>query len=226
MRLDKLLVNLKYGSRKEIQTVIRKGYATVNGEIVKKVDYKVDILNDKIVFMDEEVYYKETVILMLNKPKGYVSANKDGLHKTVFELIEEPYTRFDLNIAGRLDIDTEGLMILTNNGEYLHSLISPKKDVYKKYYVETRSEFDADCLLTNFEILDGKNNPYKPLLPKVEKIDECSFYLYIKEGKFHQVKRMVAHFDNEVTYLKRVAIGDIVLDESLKLGEYKEIKRS
>lgn len=226
MRLDKLLVNLKYGSRKEIQKAIKKGYCEINGEIVKKADYKVDVTNDQIIFLDDEVYYKEQVILMLNKPKGYVSANKDGLHKTVFELIKEPYTRFDLNIAGRLDIDTEGLMILTNDGEYLHSLISPNKDVYKKYFVETKTEFDCKKLLKNYQILDGRNYPYTPSKPKVEQLSDNTFYLEIKEGKFHQVKRMVSHFNNEVTYLKRVSIGDIVLDNELGIGEYKEIKKS
>ncbi len=223
MRIDKLLVNLKYGSRKEMQTMIRKGYVTVNGNQIKKGDFKVNPEVDKIIYNDQEVYYKEKVVLMVHKPKDYVSANKDGLHKTVFELIQEPYNRFDLNIAGRLDIDTEGLIILTNDGDYLHSLISPKKDVYKKYFVETLNKFDSEKLLTPFEILDGKNQPYTPLTPIVEQLTPNSFYIQIKEGKYHQIKRMVEHFRNEVTYLKRLSIGDIVLDESLAIGEYKEI---
>jgi 16S rRNA pseudouridine516 synthase len=223
MRVDKLLVNLKYGSRKMIHTMIKRKRISVNDEIITKLDFKVDENKDQIKVDDEIVFYRDKVVLMVNKPKDYVSANKDGLHKTVFELIGEPYNRFDLNIAGRLDIDTEGLIILTNDGEYLHSLISPKKDVYKKYYVETLNSMDPTKLLQKYEILDGKNCLYTPLTAKVEKLDSNSFYLYIKEGKYHQVKRMVEHFRNEVTYLKRLAIGDIVLDESLKLGEYKEI---
>lgn len=223
MRLDKVLVNLKYGSRKELQAVIKKGYVTVNNVVIKKPDTKVSE-QDVITLFDEEVYYKEKVVLMLHKPSGYVSANKDGLHKTVFELIDEPYNRFDLNIAGRLDIDTEGLMLLTNDGKYLHNIITPNKDVYKKYYVETKEPFAASKLLKPFEINDGREQPYTPLTPKVEQITDKTFYLSIKEGKFHQVKRMVSHFNNEVTYLKRVAIGEIELDEGLALGEYKEIK--
>lgn len=223
MRLDKLLVNLKYGSRKTIHTMIKKKRISVNDEIIKKLDFKVDEHKDQIKVDDELVFYRDKVVLMVNKPKDYVSANKDGLHKTVFELIKEPYNRFDLNIAGRLDIDTEGLIILTNDGEYLHSLISPKKDVYKKYYVETLNNMDPKKLLQKYEILDGKNCLYTPLTAMVEKLEDNSFYLYIKEGKYHQVKRMVEHFRNEVTYLKRISIGDIVLDESLKLGEYKEL---
>lgn len=224
MRVDKLLVNLKYGSRKMIHTMMKDQRITVNNEIVTKKDSKVDENKDQVRIDDQLVYYKERVVLMMNKPSGYVSANKDGLHKTVFDLIEEPYNRFDLHIAGRLDIDTEGLLILTNDGEYLHSLISPKKDVYKKYYVETKHSMDPAKLLQEYEILDGKNILYTPLTAKIEKLEANSFYLFIKEGKYHQVKRMVEHFRNEVTYLKRMAIGDIVLDETLALGEYKEIE--
>ena len=115
MRVDKLLVNLKYGSRKTIHTMIKRKRISVNDEIIKKLDFKVDENKDQIKVDDELVFYRDKVVLMLNKPKDYVSANKDGLHKTVFELINEPYNRFDLNIAGRLDIDTEGLIILTND---------------------------------------------------------------------------------------------------------------
>jgi 16S rRNA pseudouridine516 synthase len=223
MRLDKLLVECKYGSRKEVQKFIRRGYVFVNGSQIIKPDTKVSPETDEIIFDDELVYFKSKIVLMMNKPKGYVCANKDGLHKTVFELINEPYDRFDLKIAGRLDIDTEGLILLTNDGQYIHSIISPNKDVFKKYYVETKDDFDAKQLLNPMSILDGKNCHYTPMTPKVEQLSDHSFYLYIQEGKFHQVKRMVAHFDNEVTYLKRIAIGDIELDSKLALGEYKEI---
>lgn len=224
MRVDKLLSNLKYGTRNEIKKALKKGLLEIDSEIIKDAKYNVDPSKCVIKFMDEIVYYKETVFLMMNKPKNYVCANRDGLHETIFDLIQEPYNRFDLKIAGRLDIDTEGLLLLTNNGDLIHSLINPNKDVYKKYFVRVDEKFDTSKLLKNFQILDGRNQPYTPLPPKVEVINETEFYLSIKEGKFHQVKRMCNHFDREVTYLKRVAIGDYKLDENLALGEYKEIE--
>lgn len=226
MRLDKFLSNLKYGSRSQIKKCIKNGDVQVNGEIIKNVNVTIDELSDIVTFYDETVFYKETILLMLNKPKGYVSANKDSTHKTVIDLIGEPYSRFDLNIAGRLDVDTEGLIVLTNNGNLLHDLISPKKDVYKKYYVEVDKPFKADKLLKKMKILDGIDREYIPLTPRVEQLSETTFYLEIKEGKFHQVKRMCKHYGVEVTYLKRIAIGDIVLDPTLELGEYKEIEKS
>jgi 16S rRNA pseudouridine516 synthase len=183
----------------------------------------VDTENDKVTFEGIDIFYKETVLLMLNKPSGVISANKDGLHETVLDLIGEPYNRFDLRIAGRLDIDTEGLILLTNDGKLLHKIISPNKDVYKKYYVKVESKFDSNKLLKEFQIKDGRDLLFTPLLPIVEQISDDEFFLSIKEGKFHQVKRMVEHFNNKVTYLKRVSIGNIELDNSLEKGRYKEI---
>mgnify|MGYP000866442351 CR=1 FL=1 len=133
-------------------------------------------------FEGQEIYYKETILLMVNKPSGVISANKDGLHETVLDLIGEPYNRFDLRIAGRLDIDTEGLILLTNDGKLLHKIISPNKDVYKKYYVEVDNPFDSKKLLRPMTILDGASHEYTPLPPRVEELTETSFYLEIKEG--------------------------------------------
>lgn len=223
MRLDKFLSNLKYGSRNDIRKAAKNGHVIVNGVVIKDSSKSIDEKIDKVTFMGEEVYYKDPVILLLNKPKGYVSANRDKLHKTVMDLIEEPYTRFDLKIAGRLDIDTEGLVLLTNSGTFVHNTISPNKDVYKKYYVEVNAGLDSSLLIDKMTILDGKDNEYIPKKPKVEQITDTSFYLWIKEGKFHQVKRMVKHLDREVTYLKRVAIGEIYLPEDLEPGKYIEL---
>ena len=222
MRLDKLFVNMKYGSRKEIKQICRKKFVTVNDEVITDSSFNVDPVNDVIMFGEEQIIYKENILLMLHKPQGYVSANKDGLHPTVFDLLEEPYNRLNLNIAGRLDIDTEGLLLLTDNGELLHQLISPNKNVYKTYLVRTNKPFKTESLLKKFEILDGKNQPYTPLPPFVEKINDYEFYLSIKEGKYHQVKRMIQHFRAEVIYLKRIAYGDIELGD-LELGKYKEL---
>ena len=224
MRLDRFLSNLKYGTRKEIQKAIKRKLVYVNNTLISNVAHKIDPVKDVVVFNEEEVYYKETILLMMNKPSGYISANKDGKEKIVFELINEPYSRFDLSIAGRLDKDTEGLLLLTNNGKLLHNIISPNKDVYKKYFVRVENKFKNPKKLENeYEILDGRDYPFKPNTPYVEKINDYEFYLSIKEGKFHQVKRMVEHFSNKVVYLKRVQVGQIKLDETLRLGGYKEI---
>jgi len=223
MRLDRYLANLKYGTRNEITKKIKSKKVTVNGNIETDARYKVDTSKDRVTFEGKEVFYKDTVLLMLNKPSGVISANKDGLHETVIDLIGEPYNRFELRIAGRLDIDTEGLILLTNDGKLLHKIISPNKDVYKKYFVKVESKFDSNKLLKEFQIKDGRDLLFTPLLPIVEQISDNEFYLSIKEGKFHQVKRMVEHFNNKVIYLKRVSIGNIELDESLEKGRYKEV---
>lgn len=224
MRLDRYLANLKYGTRNEITKKIKSKKVTVNGTVITDSRYKVNTITDLVTLEGEEIFYKETILLMLHKPAGVISANKDGLHETVLDLIGEPYNRFDLRIAGRLDIDTEGLILLTNDGKLLHKIISPNKDVYKKYYVKVESKFDSKKLLKEFEIKDGRDILFTPLLPAVEQISDNEFYLSIKEGKFHQVKRMVEHFNNKVVYLKRVAIGNIELDKDLEKGRYKEIE--
>ncbi len=223
MRLDKLLSNLKYGSRNDIKKLCKKGLITVNDSVVK--DSGINVLPTDIIMIDgEEVFYKENITLMLNKPKGYICANKDGMHKTVLELIKEPYSRYDLNIAGRLDIDTEGLIILTTDGNLLHNIISPNKDVYKKYYVEYEGILEEGILENGIEILDGNNNPYLTKEAKVEYLNAGRINLWIKEGKFHQVKRMLEYCGCKVTYLKRLEIGEYKLDEKLGLGEYKIIE--
>ena len=224
MRLDRFLSNLKYGSRKEIQKAIKYKQVYVNDNLMSDARFKIDPSIDIVTFEGKKVYYKESILLMMNKPSGCLSVTKDGLEKTVIDLIREPYSRFNLSIAGRLDKDTEGLLLLTNNGKLLHNIITPSKDIYKKYFVRVEKIFsDPKVLAGNYEIFDGRSNPFTPLTPYVEKINDYEFYLSIKEGKFHQVKRMVEHFNNKVVYLKRVRIGQIELDKSLKLGEYKEL---
>ena len=180
MRLDRYLSNLKYGTRNEITKKIKSKKVMVNGIVVTDSRYKVDTLKDKVVFEGIDIFYKETILLMLNKPSGVISANKDGLHETVLDLIGEPYNRFDLRIAGRLDIDTEGLILLTNDGKLLHKIISPNKDVYKKYYVKVESKFDSNKLLKEFQIKDGRDLLFTPLLPIVEQISDNEFFLSIK----------------------------------------------
>ncbi len=224
MRLDRFLSNLKYGSRSEIQKAIKRKLVYVNDDLMSDSRFKIDPSVDIVVFDGEKVFYRDTILLMLNKPSGYLSATKDGKEKTVMDLIREPYSRFDLSIAGRLDKDTEGLLLITNNGKLIHDIITPAKNIYKKYFVRVDSDFlNPKVLETDYEIMDGRSNYYYPSTPIVEKINDREFYLSIKEGKFHQVKRMVKHFDRSVIYLKRVEIGQVSLDKSLKIGEYKEL---
>lgn len=223
MRLDKLLSNLKYGSRSEIKELVKKGLIKVNGEAVKRSDINV-LESDEIFIMDELVFHKEYIYLMLNKPSGYICANKDGLHKTVIELIGKPYSRYDLIIVGRLDIDTEGLLLITNDGMFAHNMTSPKKDMYKKYFVRLEKKLENYEVLENgVEILDGKNELYLTNKAKIEKLNDKECYIYIKEGKFHQVKRMFEYIGNKVIYLRRDEVGNYKLD-NLKIGEYKELE--
>lgn len=224
MRVDKFLANLKFGTRKDVKKLVKDKRVRIGDEIVKSSSLTFDPNKEKVYLDDEHIYYKERIVLMLNKPGGYVSANYDLTEPTVFDLIEAPYNRFDLNIAGRLDKDTEGLMILTNDGELLHNIITPKKNVYKKYYVKTKDVIsNLNKFKKEFTIYDGMDRPFTPFTPIVEQISDNELYISIKEGKFHQVKRMIEYIENEVVFLKRISIGSIVLDETLELGEYREI---
>lgn len=224
MRIDKFLSNLKYGTRKEVKKYLKDKRVKINDVLIKSSSYLFDPNNETVYLDDEPIFYKETIVLMLNKPPGHISANYDLTFPTVLDLIKAPYDRFDLKIAGRLDKDTVGLIILTNDGELLHNIITPKKNVYKKYYVKTQYSLkNIQRLKKEFTILDGADREFIPLTPIIDQIAENELYISIKEGKFHQVKRMIEHIENKVVYLKRISIGDIILDESLKEGEYKEI---
>ena len=226
MRLDKLLSNLKYGSRNDIKALVKKKAIRVNDTIIKDSGMNIDPDNDKVYIDDEPIFIKENIYLMLHKPSGYICANKDGLHKTVIELIKEPYNRYDLIIVGRLDIDTEGLLLLTNDGLWAHKIITPKNLHYKKYFVKLKNELkDYDCLLEGVEILDGNNELYKTKKAYITKISDYECYISICEGKFHQVKRMFEYINNKVIYLKRVEIANLSLGD-LALGKYKEINKS
>jgi len=223
MRLDRVLSNLNYGSRTDIKEACKNRRVKVNGNIILDPSRQV-FEKDEILFDDLLVFHKELFLLMLNKPSGYVCANKDNLNKTVIDLIKEPYNRYDLNICGRLDIDTEGLVLITNSGKLMHKIISPNSNIDKTYYVIHNGNIDKTALESPLELLDGNNELYTTKGSKVEIIDEKSCYITISEGKFHQVKRMFEHIGSKVLYLKRIRIGNIFLDENLKLGEYKEIE--
>lgn len=219
LRLDKMLAHCGYGSRKEVKTYIRKGEVIVNGEIIKDDDYKVDSEKDEIIVFDENVNYLKKVYIMLNKPDGVVSATYDPYKKTVIDLVNE-YANYKIFPVGRLDIDSVGLLLITNDGKLCHNLLSPKCHVDKTYFVNFDGEF-KEQYYNEFEngiILD---DGYKTLPGKVTLKDNKSALVTIHEGKFHQVKRMFEALNMKVTYLKRISFGSLILDETLKEGEYR-----
>lgn len=225
MRLDKLLANYGIGTRKEVKGLIRKGYVKVNGVIIKKDDFKVDHEIDEIIFDGELVKYRPYVYLMLNKPSGYVCATKDNVHPTVLELIIG-YENYELFPVGRLDLDTEGLLLITNDGDFSHKLLAPSRNHSKIYYADVEGIMDgAD--ISSFEkgIVLSTGYICKPAnLEIVSKDDNsCRVKIEIFEGKFHQVKKMVEACDKKVTYLMRSSIRNLELDRSLELGEFREL---
>ena len=215
MRLDKYLANMKIGTRSQVKELIKKGHIKINDEIVKKSDYKVEN-NDVIKYDDKQVDYIEYEYIILNKPQGYLSATEDNYDKTIMELIDSK--RKDLVPVGRLDKDSEGLILITNDGQLNHKLLDPKNHVNKKYYVEVDTKLVDNAKDLFKEPMDLGDFITKPA--KFEKIDDYHAYLTISEGKFHQVKRMFSKIGSEVIYLKRISFKNLVLGD-LKIGEYR-----
>jgi 16S rRNA pseudouridine516 synthase len=225
MRVDKLLSNMGCASRAEIKTYIKKGRVSVNSNIIKDSGMQVDPEVDKIMFDGEVVKYREFVYIMLNKPDGYISATFDKHDPIVLDLIDKSYLAFEPFPVGRLDKDTEGLLVLTNDGALSHRVLSPKKHVPKTYYAKIDGKVTEDDILEfeNGVVLD---DGYKtmPSQLKILKSDEISeIELTIHEGKFHQVKRMFESVGKKVIYLKRLSMGKLKLDENLELGMYREL---
>ena len=219
-RLDKILANTGYGTRKEVKKLIKNGAVTVDGEVAKNAEQKVDPYNSKIAVYDEPIEYKEFIYLMLNKPKDCVSATFDKRYMTVLDLVPFEYEHYDLFPIGRLDIDTEGLVILTNNGKLAHEILSPKNHIKKVYYAETEREIndeDIKAFESGMDLGDFTTMP-----AKLEKHGEGAI-VTICEGKFHQVKRMFEKTGNRVSYLKRIKMGGVCLDENLPLGQMREM---
>lgn len=225
-RLDKVLSNLGYGTRKEIKQVVRKGFVEVNGELAKDSGMQVNPEIDRIFINGEEVYYRKYIYLMMNKPDGVVSATFDNRDETVIDLLEIEHQVFDPFPVGRLDKDTVGLLLLTNDGELNHRLISPKWKVDKIYYAKI-DKLVTDSDIKKFESGITLDDGYICKEAKLEIIkaseEGSEVMLTIQEGKFHQVKRMFEAVDKKVTYLKRVEFGTLKLDEDLEEGEYREL---
>ncbi len=223
MRLDKFISHALGKTRSEARDIIKQGQITVNQTIMRKNDWTVDEYHDAILFHDQPIVFKNYLYLMLNKPMGYLSATKDQKYPTVIDLIKE-YENYDLFMAGRLDLDSEGLMIITNDGKFAHGLTSPRHEVPKKYYVKTDAAFsEADVLAfqEGLFIYDGHKNRFKtqPAVLKIISPQEAN--VTIAEGKYHQVKKMCLKVGKNVTYLKRLAMGELELDPNLKTGEYR-----
>lgn len=225
-RLDKIISNLGYGSRKEIKAIARKGLIEVDGVIVKDSSMNVDPEKSVIKINGEEIFYREYIYLMMNKPDGVISATHDNRDETVIDLLEIDHQAFDPFPVGRLDKDTVGLLLLTNDGELNHRLISPKWKVDKVYYAKIDkkvTEKDVEVFKKGITLDDG----YVCKEAKLEILnasDEGSeINLTIQEGKFHQVKRMFEAVDKKVVYLKRIEFGGLSLDEELEEGEYREL---
>lgn len=224
MRIDKFLANSGIGTRTEVKDILKSRKVRVNDKIVINGSVHVDEKNDLIKVGDEVISYKKYVYIMLNKPQGIISATEDKFHKTVIDLLGNEYRTFNLFPVGRLDIDTEGLLILTNDGNLAHNLLSPKKHVDKTYYVEVKNSIKKeDILLVEKGIEISGNYITKSGKLVVDKNDTKKGYITISEGKFHQVKKMFHKLQNEVIYLKRVSMGNLNLDNNLKLGEYREL---
>ncbi len=224
-RLDKVLSNFGFGSRTEIKSAVKKGLVSVDGSIVKDSGIHVNPAESTIVMNGIKLEYRKYIYLMMNKPQGVISATTDTRQKTVFDIMPEEYKCFDLFPAGRLDIDTEGLVLMTNDGQLAHEILSPKKHVKKQYYAKVMGRVDNTDIMA-FEKGVTLDDGYKTLPAKLEilKTDDISeIKLSIVEGKFHQVKRMFEAVDKKVIYLKRLSMGMLKLDESLGLGECKEL---
>ena len=221
MRIDKFLANSGIGTRKEVKELLKKKRISVNDEVVTEAKIHIDEDNDFVTFDGEKIEFKEFLYIMLNKPQDVISATDDERHRTVLDLLEEPLTKVGLFPVGRLDKDTEGLLVLTNDGKMAHELLSPKKHVPKRYYVElkkTLSKEEAGILENGVELETFTTKP-----AKVEFITEDKVYIIISEGKYHQVKRMFKCVGNRVLFLKRTGMGNLGLDENLAPGEYREL---
>ena len=220
-RVDKILSELGLGSRQEIKKYIKSGRVKLNEGILKRSEEKIDTERDRFFFDGKIVEISEFETYILYKPSGFVCATKDNLHRTVMELISSK--RKNIVPVGRLDLDTEGLLLLTNDGDLNHRLLSPKSHVNKKYYAIFEGKISNDAVDKTLKGLDiGNGEISSP--SKLEIISENELILTIHEGKFHQVKRMVKALGAEVTYLKRTAFGGLILDDlGLKKGESRKI---
>ncbi len=221
MRLDRYLTECGAGTRSEVKNLIKKGRVSVDGQPVKDNSIKLDAENAVVVLDGIQLCYEEFRYFMLNKPQGVVSATRDGLSSTVIELLEGENPK-GLFPVGRLDKDTEGFLLITNDGQLGHELLSPKKHVDKKYIARVDRELSEEEMKIFAEGVDiGDEKPTMPA--EIRRVDELLYEVILREGRYHQVKRMFEAFGSTVVYLKRVSMGALGLDESLAPGEYRRL---
>lgn len=225
MRLDKFLVSMDVGSRSQVKDFIKKGLVTVNGCSCKNADQKIDEDNDIVEYKNNKLTFQKFQYYILNKPKGVVTATQDNHDKTVMDLLSGSVTGKDFFPVGRLDKDTEGLLLITNDGELAHKLLSPKRHVDKTYLVHLDKAID-ELALQKLESGVDIGEEKVTLPAKAVKIDDQIIHLTIHEGKFHQVKRMMKAVENEVVYLKRISFGSLKLEEDLALGAFRELSEA
>ena len=221
MRLDKFLSDTTAHSRKELKSFIRRGAVTVDGKAVKSPEFQVT--ESSVVTLNGKVeVYRKFVYLMMNKPAGFISATEDGNAPVVTELLPEEYKHFEVFPAGRLDKDTEGMLILTNDGDFAHRMTSPRKEVWKRYFARLDAPMerqDVNVFEAGMDLGDFIAAPGRLILTG----EPCEVYVEIREGKFHQVKRMCAKVGKNVIYLRRCAVGGVMLDETLEPGKCREL---
>ncbi len=221
MRLDKYLADMGVGTRSEVKKLMKKGYVTVNDAVIKNGAFQVEPNVDMVIFNDIPVFYQEFVYYMMHKPENYVSSTRDD-SLTVLDLMMEPYK--GLFPCGRLDKDTTGLLLITNDGQLAHKLLSPNHHVEKEYLVHSDHPLTKEDmeLFERGMTIDG-NEEVKPA--KIMETGDCEYHLIIKEGKYHQIKRMYQAVGNEVVKLKRLRMKNLVLDETLAPGEYRALSK-
>ena len=237
-RLDKLLAHEGFGSRKDIRKLLRNCEVLVNGSRSYDPATQVDAENDTISVDGEEINLHKNLYLMMNKPQHYVCSTKEGDHETVFDLLDDslrtPYLQDKLHLVGRLDMDTEGLLLFTTDGELTHRLISPKSHISKTYLCgleHTETAEHQTAITAKFENgievgPEDNEQGFTAQPAQITWLNDTTAHLTIYEGKYHQVKRMFAAVGNRIVYLKRISMGQLQLDESLELGEYKELTES
>mgnify|MGYP004531515677 FL=1 len=222
MRVDKMIGNANLDTRKNIKKNAKKGGLVINGEIIKDSSVKVDPNIDEVIYMGELVDYFENIYIMMNKREGLICQSNE-LDGTVMSDLDEFYLNLDLAIAGRLDKDTTGLLLMSTDGKFIHRVISPNSNIWKKYEVETSKKIDPDLVEIFKEGVYIKEDDYYAKSAKLEIIEDKKAYVYVTEGKFHLVKRLFSNNDNEVVKLKRLAIGKLQLDNTLNPGDYREL---
>ena len=229
MRLDKFLVACAVGSRTDVKNLLKAGRVTVNGKKEKSAKLQINEERDEIRFDGQVLEYEEFVYYIMNKPKGVISATEDSKHRTVLDLLDDLARTKEVFPVGRLDIDTHGLLLLTNDGQLAHALLSPKRHVDKTYLAQVKgimSQEDVETFAKGIPLKDFTCQPAKLEILSVDSgKDESQVRVTIAEGKFHQVKRMVSYCGKEVVDLQRLTMGTLALDENLERGEWRRLTK-